>query len=216
MISLAPKAYQVQDLVLPLKPASDSSMSVTPESINTLRTQLRETRKLNIALQTTFSKNAAFLAQLKNMLSPEESEGPKPADSNNTRGAYSFLTHGNTTNLLGGIAKDKGGSQGVLETNASFAISQLPALRSLLHELRPKLVALSKHSNEPAPENATAAERRVFVERQSKRALDRQGVTIGAKEGGIESLGRTVSSREVEAMEAMMDELANRDEQDQD
>jgi kinetochore protein Mis12/MTW1 len=99
---------------------------------------------------------------------------------------------------------------GPLETNTSFALSQLPALRELLDELRPRLTALEASSTTPAPESDAARERRLYVETQSRKASERQGMSAGDSAG--ESSGRAVIPEELAALEDLVDSLKENDE----
>lgn len=74
-----------------------------------------------------------------------------------------------------------------LSTHTQFTISQLPHLRSLLASLRPHLSSSSlQHSQHHQGARADLArERRLYVESQSKRILEKRGVdTIDGVEGG--------------------------------
>jgi len=99
---------------------------------------------------------------------------------------------------------NKPGETGPLATNTSFALSQLPALRSLLDELRPKLGALGD-AQAAATESHSARERRLYLNSQTKKVLERQGVELGAS---AEGLGRRVQGDELAALEKIADGLS--------
>jgi kinetochore protein Mis12/MTW1 len=125
-------------------------------------------------------------------------------------GALSFLTAGTAASQL--TIGQSGASEtgaGPLETNVSFALSQVSALRELLAELRPRLAGLAQDTNLPAQEDDVAKERRAYIEVQSRRALERQGMATDA--GALESLGRLVTADELAALEALADNTNNPD-----
>jgi kinetochore protein Mis12/MTW1 len=185
----------VQDI-----PTTASTKSITPEELQTLRQKVQETRKLKNMLQATVQRNDETLKQLKALASPVKSEKQKSA------GQLSFLASGSSATQLGITyppAPLAEGELGPLSTNVSFALAQLPALKQLLAELKPQLTSLSKSSTVPAAEGDIARERRYFVETQSLKAMERQGLTTGT--GSAESLGRVVSVDEMTALEALVD-----------
>jgi kinetochore protein Mis12/MTW1 len=99
--------------------------------------------------------------------------------------------------------------EGPLETNTSFALSQLPALRAALAELRPRLAALEASSTKPAPESDAARERRLYVETQSRKASERQGMGVG--DSSADSLGRAVAPEELASLEHIAASLSRTD-----
>jgi kinetochore protein Mis12/MTW1 len=174
--------------------------AVTPEKLQMLRQRVRETRKLRTSLQATAAKNEAIIKQLKSLVNPVKAEGQKSA------GSLSFLTNGSSASQLGVAyppAPVSDNNLGPLSTNTSFAISQLPALKELLAELKPALTSLTKTASYPASEADAARERRKFIETQSLRAMERQGLSSGT--GSAEGLGRVVGMDEMMALESLVD-----------
>jgi kinetochore protein Mis12/MTW1 len=147
-----------------------------------------------------------LIEQLRQLTAPESSSGEQAAP-----GALSFLSHGSSAEQLGltpaarSAASETSYGSSPLETNTSFALSQLPALRQLLAELRPRLATMAKDSATAAPESGTAKERRLYVERQSRKALNRQG--FGTGDAASDSLGKGVDPDELAALESIVEGL---------
>jgi kinetochore protein Mis12/MTW1 len=204
-------------------PAARDGDMVTPEALHDLRRRVREARKLNRALKATVARNNATVRQLRSLMQPP----PTTSSSDTTSGALAFLTAGRSAEQLGlGPLLSPSDSAnapppppvGPLETNASFALSQLPALRDLLARLGPRLESLAAQDGggapRPADESAVARERRLYVEAQARRAvrrhhhdgrLDGDGEASSSSEafGG----GRVVSQEELAALEALVDDF---------
>jgi kinetochore protein Mis12/MTW1 len=174
------------------------------ESLQTLLDQVQETRKLQKALKATVARNYMIIKQLKGLTS---TTAYPSADINTKPGPLAFLTHNNSAAQLGlsstindGTSEEKATP---LTTNVSFALSQLPALQDLLAQLHPALEELDKSADSPATEADIAKERRHYVETQSRRAMERQGISTGNQTS--ESLGRIASSEELAALEELAD-----------
>jgi kinetochore protein Mis12/MTW1 len=202
-----------QNLSLP----TPNSSSPTPESIQELRRKLQETRKLNLALRSAAKRNNADLEQLRALVSPTSTalkteQSPSPAKQQSTTGAFTFLTHSDGAKALG-ISPITAGSTsneaatGPLETNTSFTLSQLPALRALLDDLRPKLAGLGS-ATAGVRDDEMARERRLYIENQTRKALERRGVEIG---GEAEATGRKVGPDELAALESITEGLRTGD-----
>jgi kinetochore protein Mis12/MTW1 len=111
---------------------------------------------------------------------------------------------------LRGIANDKlsflsqtgATGQQSLTTNANFAMSQLPALRSLVAELRPKLMALKDARGDThlaTAKDEVREERRGYIEQRTKAHLERDG-SVTADDAAM-VLGKHVDAEEVQALE---------------
>ena len=87
-----------------------------------------------------------------------------------------------------------------LTTNTNFAVSQLPALRALLADLRPKLAALkvANMSNESAKDELRE-ERRGYIEQRTRSHLVRNGGTLQNNSAALP--GKRVDAEEVQALE---------------
>jgi len=174
-----------QGLQLPLPPTA-----ATPESILNLRRKLLETRKLNHALRTTHSKNAALISQLQAVLSP-----PNPAATFNSHDKTPSLAFLTTASAVSASSPTKS-----LTTNAQFATSQVPALRKLVDELRPKLQALKENGTKNVDWESRREERRKYIEGGVRKVVERD---VGVAEGemdGVERRGR----EEVEGLERVI------------
>jgi len=127
---------------------------------------------------------------------------------NTQPGALSFLAHNKSASQLGfpstsGTSTENKASP--LTTNVAFALSQLPALQNLLAELRPQLDTLNGIADIPATEDNLAKERRHYVETQSRRAMERQGLVIGTQTS--DAIGKIPTAEELAAMEGMIDNM---------
>lgn len=121
-------------------------------------------------------------------------------------GPFAFLSNSHASEQLGlGKGSIQESQAGPLETNVSFALSQLPALRELVAELRPQLANLSTLAEKPVADGDIARARREYVESQSRKAVERQG--LGVDNGTLDSLGRVVTAEELAALEEMADEM---------
>jgi kinetochore protein Mis12/MTW1 len=167
-----------------------------------LRQRFRETKKLQKALEATVARNNAVLSAIKSLTAPA-------VDGHSQAGPFAFLSNTYAAEQLGvGNATNGGAEAGPLETNVSFALSQLPALRELVAELRPQLGELSGMTDQPVADGAVARSRREYVESQSRRAVERQG--LGVDNGALDTLGKVVTADELAALEAMADDMRGR------
>ncbi|KAI9829957.1 MAG: hypothetical protein M1819_005929 [Sarea resinae] len=137
-----------------------------------------------------------------------------------------FLTAHPAARALG-VGETQGQAQSPLTTNSTFLLSQLPALRSLVNSLRPYLSSLitsSSSGTDPAVRGAAGTqgaaarahhERTLYIERQTRRHLERtQGLRLG-EQGGVvggggewTGGGRRVGPDEVAALERVVGGLA--------
>lgn len=175
----------------------------TPESINLQRRKLRETRKLQQALQKECAQNDAVIAQLRSILSAAQDPTSKPSilDNNSTTPTtlssdlpnLSFLTSGAAAKML------RVGQNNSLTTNTDFVLSQLPALHAVTEKLRAKLSSLPT----TIPADATKRdERREYIESRIRMHLERSGEpALG--DGNTVIAGRKISAAEVQALEAV-------------
>ncbi|MBE7179814.1 MAG: hypothetical protein INR71_01170 [Terriglobus roseus] len=92
-----------------------------------------------------------------------------------------------------------------LTTNTSFTLAQLPSLKALLDELRPKIEAL-QDMDAAQGQGRFARERSEYVETQTMRILERRGVDLSeasaSKAAG--GSGRRIGKEEVEALERIV------------
>lgn len=91
-----------------------------------------------------------------------------------------------------------------LTTNTKFAVSQLPALRSLLADLRPKLEALKASQGNAALTSAKEEikeERLGYIEQRTRSHLERNG--INPAENSHLLFAKRVDEEEVQALERL-------------
>ncbi|KIV99723.1 uncharacterized protein PV09_08653 [Verruconis gallopava] len=200
-----------------LRTKSSQEKAVTAEEVQEMQQKLRQTKKLNRMLEANVRRNDAALKQLKALFEPasaemkREQQSPGKHDATSTvenKGTYAFLTEGEAAKALGvsmstAASAGQQNQDGPLTTNTSFALSQLPALRALLDELRPKLAELGDAEMAVAESNS-ARERRLYVNKQARKAVERQGVDVGVS---VEGLGRRVQEDELVALESIADAL---------
>ncbi|PVH97096.1 hypothetical protein DM02DRAFT_568519 [Periconia macrospinosa] len=218
-------------------PSKDNNL--TPEVLYSLRRKLVETKKLNVALVAEQKRNEAQIARLRALLQPattvpktESRSSTSPTKSSPQNGGttasqtpapFAFLTHSQPSKDLGikplpitssttttttdtSTAPE---SLNPLSTHTTFTTSQLPYLRQLLASLRPHIPATALPSNTTSEKHEWAKERRVYVESQSKRALERRGVdTKDGVEGVVE--GARLRGEEVRGLEGIVEALGGR------
>ncbi|OAX80022.1 hypothetical protein ACJ72_05657 [Emergomyces africanus] len=184
----------------------------TLESITLQRQKLRETRKLQRALRQESDRNDAIITQLRSILFKdthrptltEEKDGTASTIPSQTPTAdapdLSFLLTDPTARRLRiGDAADP--SHKPITTNTTFILSQLPALRAMLAQLRPKLATLPR-SVEQMELDPRREERREYIEGRTRMHLLRNGELSGAGNGhGVVIAGRRVEGEEVQALE---------------
>ena len=93
-----------------------------------------------------------------------------------------------------------------LTTNTTFILSQLPALKALLEQLRPKLASLPKAGEGTAVFDTKRAERNAYIDGRTRLHLERNGELGGAAgEGHGVVKGRRVEREEVKALESVVE-----------
>jgi kinetochore protein Mis12/MTW1 len=152
-----------------------------------LRNKLAACRDVSRALQKEHARNEAALRQLRSMVAPS-------SDGNNN---LSFLTNATTTQPLYTTQKADGQP---LTTNTNFAVSQLPALKALLSDLRPRLAALHGAStNIGTAKDEVREERRGYIEQRIQSHLARNGTNPQVNSAAF--LGTGADPEEIQAME---------------
>lgn len=211
--------------------STPSSAQPTPESVQVLRRKVHETSKLHTALLSEKTRNEALITQLRGLLAGSpvtKTERPSSSSTRTTRrsgatasadaaataaenASFAFLAQGAAAQNLGISLPSDGESASAaavrsrkepLKTNTAFALSQLPALRKLLMQLRPRVAALGVPGG-VGPGTELSQARRAYVESQTKKLLERRGVDVKGGEGGAEGLGRRIQPEEVRGMEAV-------------
>ena len=178
---------------LDLDPGPDAP---TPDTIAALRSQLHETQSLHTALLHESARNEALLSHLRAILSPPQfTNGPPDSTS---ASPFSFLD-AQSLPATGEPTQH-------LTTTSAFLTSQLPALRSLLASLRPKISNHALPSTNPDDEPSAQEERRLYIEGQTRRHLVRtRGLEFeddgSVRDGEWIGGGRKVGADEVAALE---------------
>jgi kinetochore protein Mis12/MTW1 len=196
----------------------------TLESITLQRRKHQETLRLHRLLQAEAARNAALIHQLKSLLSssPKTSllhivtrAGPQDKDMDVSKEepypAFAFLSQ------KGDLATTSAATP--LSTTTAFALSQLPAMKALLADLRPALITLSSpQSRAPNPNLSAAGQedeqswreyRLEYVESQTRRLHENvRGLELGSqgqvRDGEWQEEGRRVGRGEVEALERVV------------
>jgi kinetochore protein Mis12/MTW1 len=201
-------------------PCKDSKL--TPDALFTLRRKLIETKKLNEALVAEKNRNDAQIARLRALLQPrapkrEPRSSNSPAKQTNGSGngdaSFAFLTHTPAAQALGvqplpQASNTTSGPRTPLTTHTTFTTSQLPYLRQLLSSLQPHLATTALPTSTSSTKNSDemTKERKVYLESQSKRILERRGVDT---KDGVEGVweGRRVGAEEVRGLEGLVQVL---------
>ncbi|KAJ4376642.1 hypothetical protein N0V86_006758 [Didymella sp. IMI 355093] len=197
----------------------DSEGAWTPEKLYSLRRKLVETQKLHAALQAEKCRNETMIEQLRAVLTPattqmkRESTSPGRPAQTNGGGALSFLTHAEGAKHLGittlpqnGASNPASNAGAPLTTHTSFTTSQLPYLRQLLANLRPHLASTALPTKSDSDSDETSRERKLYLESQSKRILEKRGMdTREGVEGAVE--GARVRAEEVRGLEGIVEAL---------
>ena len=105
------------------------------------------------------------------------------------------------------VGDDMGPSHTPLTTNTRFVLSQLPALRAMLAELRPKLATLPT-SADRMDWDSKREERRRYIESRTRMHLERTG-EIGMGDGSGVVKGRKIDGEEVQALESVVNMLVD-------
>lgn len=88
-----------------------------------------------------------------------------------------------------------------ITTNTTFILSQLPALRAVLTQLRPKLMTLSAASTQTGEPDPKREERRQYIDSRIRLHLERSG-ELGNSEGVLRD--RRIDEKEVQALESVI------------
>jgi kinetochore protein Mis12/MTW1 len=179
------------------------------EEVILLRRKYRETQKLHALLESERARNEATLASLKKLILNEGPKGEPDGDTvmhdqnPSTYPAFAFLQNkGELT-----------GEDQPITTTTSFALSQVPALRSLLENVEPRLRELADASAGSASvgEDQTSWRRGrlEFIEKETKRHLENsRGLELGeqssVRDGEWQGEGRTLAKGEVESLEKVV------------
>ena len=186
------------------------------ESIMLQRRKLRETQKLHSLLLTETGKNEATIASLKAILSRNvASIGQLKGESETEYPVFAFLQN------KGDLTDD---ASHPISATTSFTLSQLPALKALLQNLRPRLVELADGGGKQGligeEEKSWRRQRLEFVERETRRHLENvRGLELGemgeVRDGEWQKEGRQLGKGEVEDLEKVVGMVSGEDAMDE-
>ena len=175
---------------------SRTETSPTPEQVQLQRRKLNETTKLNTMLKAEEARNAAVLEQLRSLTGTNNANG-------DAESPLAFLTSS------AHAAKNSPGQP--LNQNVQYALSQLPALRQHLEQLKQSLQTPLNARRGREDEDSFESKRRNYIDYHSRRALDRKGIEPEKAASVAAGLGRRVGREEVEGMEAVVQALGGAD-----
>ena len=174
------------------------------ESITLQRRKLREVEKLHSLLLAETARNEATIESLRALLLQQVPETEVLENSQEERPTFAFLL-------------DKGGLKGdvshPISTTTSFALSQLPALKALLRDLKPRLDELANEDGHEGlvgeEEKSWKRKRLEFVEKEARRHLENvRGLELGemgeVRDGEWQGGGRRLGKGEVEDLERIV------------
>ena len=131
----------------------------TADSIHLLRRKVAASRTVSKSLMQEQARNEALLQELRVLHQPGAS------------GNLAFLTQSVSAKTL-----NVSSSNQALTTNATFAMSQLPTLKSMLAELRPRMATLKTASTGiESAKDEIRQERREYIEQRTQGLVDRNG-----------------------------------------
>jgi kinetochore protein Mis12/MTW1 len=171
---------------------SKAQTAPTPEQVQMQRRKLHETTKLNTMLKAEEARNAAVLEQLRaltgNGANVDKGDAP-----------FGFLTPPPSAE------KDAQDQQS--QEKIQHVVSQLPAIKQHIAQLKNSLQSLPNARNRREDEDSAEAKRRDYLFAKSRRALERRGVELEGTTSLGGSSGRKVATEEVEGMEAVVQAL---------
>ncbi|EFE44756.1 hypothetical protein TRV_00428 [Trichophyton verrucosum HKI 0517] len=192
---------------LSLEPAREGAP--TEESLTLQRQRLRETKKLNRMLTHECARNDAVLSQLRSMVATVKQNHDGATVSVGANGSadmqlpnLSFLLSDPRAKKLRMGDGGAGPSHTPLTTNTTFILSQLPALRAVLTQLRTKLQTLPKSVGEMDLDQKKG-ERREYINSRAKLHLERTSGTGESEHGHGVIRGKRINPEEVQALEGV-------------
>jgi kinetochore protein Mis12/MTW1 len=173
---------------------SRTQNSPTPEQIQLQRRKLNETQKLNTMLKAEEARNEAVLEQLRSLAGPSDGE---------SESQLAFLTSSQRT------PKNSNGQ--LLNQNVQYALTQLPALRQHIAQLKQSLQTPLNTRRARDDEDSIESKRNNYINYHSRRALDRKGIEPENAASVAAGIGRRVGREEVEGIEAVVQALEGAD-----
>lgn len=184
-------------------PYSPPDKSPTHDSVHLLRRKVAESQSLRSRLLAEVSKNETIITQMKSLTTPGSSQ-EAVLPSQPSQHDLSFLSSTPSARVL--KVSTSGYAHQPLTMNTNFALSQLPALQSLLAELRPRLADLRSSSVETETARAERREeRREYIEERAKIHLERNGGDASTHSPTV--IGKRLDPDEIEAVEKVADLL---------
>lgn len=190
----------------------DREDSVKKADIITQRKKLREVEKLGVLLRAEKNRNARTIRELKTLLGLQSTDQKVKEENMADTGATDASVYPTFAFLL-----EKGDLTGdttkPLSTTAEFAMSQLPPLKELLHDLSPRLKELAEGDGKAGlvgeEEKSWRRERLEFIEKETRRHLESvRGLELGEmgapRDGEWQGEGRRMAQGEVEDLEAVI------------
>ncbi|EME47428.1 hypothetical protein DOTSEDRAFT_21210 [Dothistroma septosporum NZE10] len=163
---------------------------LTPEQVQLQRRKLHEAAKLNIMLKAEEAKNAATLSQLSRLIGAEPKQEGQDGKS---EAPFAFLKSSAVTAQAQNLAQDTLGT-----------LKQIPMLQQLLEKLKDAM------QNIPNPRqsrfdhsDSREGRRRQYLNAQTRRALERNGVDPESGVGSSLNAGRRMSREELEGIESV-------------
>jgi kinetochore protein Mis12/MTW1 len=173
--------YENLDLPLP-------SSAPTPTSIHSLRRKLQEIQRLNLALEHEHASNEALLRSLQSLIAPPASQPSSTTKADESSAPFSFLSSSLDT-----------ASAHPNSTSAKFTASQLPALKEMVAELKPKIANIDSMVEKMDRDGKQQA-RRNYIDGTVRRVVKEQLGEIGDADEEM-GLGRRAGADEVESLE---------------
>lgn len=162
-----------------------------------LRRKAAASHHVTTSLLAESSRNEAIIAQLKGLTAPRLQSEPAVAHADKQPN-LSFL-NSSPWSRASNISTEQP-TQQPLTTNTTFTLSQLPALRALLADLRPKLASLqSADYGLKTARDERRQERRDYIEQRTRMHLERNA--LAHADNAMSVNGRKVDPEEVEALE---------------
>jgi kinetochore protein Mis12/MTW1 len=183
------------------------------ESIAMQMRKLRETQKLHSLLLSERAKNEATIASLRGLLSNTVRK-KEPEEGQETYPAFAFLQ--NKGDLTGDVSHP-------VTTTTSFALSQLPALKSLSENLGPRLRGLENGGGKEGlvgeEEKSFRRERLEFIEKETRRHMENvRGLELGeqgeVRDGEWQGEGRKLGKGEVDDLERVVGMVGGKEDDD--
>ena len=179
----------------------------TAESVQLLRRKVTASQTMTNKLLAQAAHNAAIITQLKALTqcAPPQTASTAPAPAHGTP-SFAFLNTSPNSQTLNFSAEKA--SQQPLTTNTTFTLSQLPALRAILADLRPTLSTLRSGENHVSGARDEQRQERVdYIEQRTRQHLERNGITD--VDSATLVRGKAVDKEEMEALERVAATFAN-------